>query len=192
MRVETSWAVITGYLRERCPDALAEVLPPATAAQLHRAEQAVGGPLPDELLRWWRLACGMDGFTSLFPQTHSPASVPAALDNRSVWQRAGHYALDDYATCAAAPAGTPCDGWWLPQWLPVARDIGGACLFVDLRPGVLHGCVGEYTKDRRRFDRPLWAGVGDMLADTAAAMQIGKRVRGLQIQADDYGIEWCW
>jgi cell wall assembly regulator SMI1 len=192
--VDESWAVITGLVRHRCPDILAQVRPPATPEWLCRAEEAVGGPLPADLARWWQLADGMDGHASLIPQAHTPLSIEAALSSRSSWLKVspgpGHHPSADAEGCANAPAGTPCEDTWLPQWLPIAADGGGTDLFVDLRPGPAHGCVGEYYSDGWEFDGPIWTSVAAMLADVAEAIRTDKPARGFRIWADEEGVDW--
>ena len=75
-------------------------------------------------------------------------------------------------------AGTVADIPWLPSWLPIADDIGGAYLFLDLREGPQHGCVGRMDKEEISFSRPVWSSVTEMLAEVADALVNGTDIDG--------------
>ena len=70
--------------------------------------------------------------------------------------------------------------------------MGGDSLFVDLRPGTAHGCVGEYTTDGWTFNGPRWPSVATMLADIAAAARVDRPVGGFHLWADDEGLDWTF
>ena len=76
------------------------------------------------------------------------------------------------------PAGTAADIPWLPSWLPIAHDLGGSYLFLDLREGPQHGCVGRSNKEDISFSGPVWPSVTVMLAETAGALVNGTDVGG--------------
>ncbi|GIJ54746.1 SMI1/KNR4 family protein [Virgisporangium aurantiacum] len=186
MRVDDSWSEITGHLERRCPAVARQVRAPASSESLRRAETAVGGPLPADLARWWRLADGMDGHHRLIPQLQTPMSVESALSSRRTWLDVSEHG----DTCAGGQAGSPVYGVWLPQWLPIASDHGGTELFVDLRPGPARGCVGEFYSDAWEFSAPRWRGVAAMLDEVAAAFRSDEPVHGFRIWIDDDGIAW--
>jgi hypothetical protein len=176
--VVESWGVITAFLEPH--GLLDRVGPPATPEDLTAAE--VAGPLPAELARWWSLTSGAG--LDLLPPGLSPYAVRTALAVRK-----SHLEIpapgDGYKESLAAPAGTPCRGWWLPQWLPIASDD----LFVDLRPGAARGCVGQATP-ALTFSGPRWISVGAMLLAVADAIRHHDPIDGLHLTADDAGVTW--
>ncbi|BCJ39563.1 hypothetical protein GCM10010168_92580 [Actinoplanes ianthinogenes] len=186
--------MITEFLGAHCPDVLARVHGPAGAVELRLVEQTVGRPLPDDLADWWRLADGMDGV--LIPMLFRPLSATGALGGYRTMIAAGSeapgYGGPSYREHLAAPAGTVCrHGFWLPQWLPIATDLGTHLLFVDLRPGPDFGCVSGID-EHREHDNRLWPDVAAMLAEVAAAMRDGTPVRGYLLEAGADGIRWGW
>jgi cell wall assembly regulator SMI1 len=192
--VDDAWSTITGHLERRCPGVARQVRAPAAPERLRQVEEAVGGPLPADLARWWRLADGMDGHAPLIPDRMTPLSVESALYTRRIWLEvsAGNPAgmPADSDSGADGPAGSPVYGIWLPRWLPVASDHGGAELFVDLRPGPARGCVGQFDSDSWEFREPRWGGVAAMLGDVAAAFASDEPVRGLRLWIDEHGVAW--
>lgn len=191
--VDESWAVLVAGLERYWPNVLARIRPPASPGDLRLAEETMGCPLPADLVRWWRLSDGMNGFAGLIPQSHTPFSVQEALGDRRVWlevsAHADRYEPDDLDECLAAPAGTGCSGWFLPQWLPIAGDGSGGTLFVDLRFGHAHGCVSRMTTGWSSSPA-LWTGVDAMLAEVAEAVRHDREVRGFRIWVDAEGIDW--
>ena len=176
--VVESWAVITAFLE---PHGLLDRLgPPATAEDLTAAE--VAGPLPAELSRWWSLSSGAG--LALLPPGSSPYAVRTALAVRK-----SHLEIPavgpGYEESLAAPAGTPCHGCWLPQWLPIATGD----VFVDLRAGAARGCVGRASPGVA-FHGPRWISVGAMLFAIAGAIRDNEPVDGLTIQASASGVTW--
>ncbi|BBH70068.1 hypothetical protein ACTI_67530 [Actinoplanes sp. OR16] len=194
MEIDESWRVILDHIGRRCPDVLDGIRPPAADADLRAAEEAVGGPLPDDLARWWRLADGARRGVAIMPQVYAPMSVADSLARRETWRdvsaELAHHDPDDRERCLREPAGSPCHGWWLPQWLPIGSDFGGDTLFVDLRPGPERGCVGEFHTDGWDYRRPLWPSVTVMLAEVAASARSGALVRGFRLRVDEDGVEW--
>ncbi|KAB2344291.1 SMI1/KNR4 family protein [Actinomadura rudentiformis] len=197
--VDESWDIIVDWLGHHSPPELALIRPPATQKDIRNAERIVGTAFPDDLVAWWRRTDGMADQGSLVPPFYSPYSVSAALDRRQVWMTAWNGVMEQanaqFAAYVAqedqAPAGTPCNGAWLPSWLPIAGDGGGNDLFVDLRPGPAHGCVREFLSDEGAGDTAWWDGVAAMLADIAAGLTRDVPVRGDRIWVDDDGtISW--
>ncbi|MGI5163825.1 SMI1/KNR4 family protein [Spirillospora sp. CA-253888] len=190
--VDESWDRITSWLAAHAPRAAARIGPPAGRAEIARAREAVGADLPPDLAAWWRRANGLTGSGPPFDLLpgHFPYTVDQALRSREIWLEAWPDAAVERDV--AAPAGAAA-GMWLPGWLPVANSGGGRDLFVDLRPGPLHGCV-------RRFDRvaadgeALWDGVAAMLADVARGLETGAMaVAGHEAEvvvADDGALYW--
>ncbi|GIM96237.1 SMI1/KNR4 family protein [Paractinoplanes toevensis] len=191
--VDESWAVLVAGLQRYCPEVLAWIRPAASPDDLRLAEETLGRPLPADLVRWWQLADGMTKHTSLIPQSYTPYSVREALSDRRTWlevsAHADRYEPDDYDECLAAPAGTGCSGWFLPQWLPVAGDDAGGTLFVDLRFGHANGCVSKMHTGWSSGPA-VWTGVGAMLEEVAEAVRRDRKVRGFRIWVDAQGVDW--
>jgi cell wall assembly regulator SMI1 len=80
---------------------------------------------------------------------------------------------EQVAEFMAQPAGTPCEGMYLPIWLPVAGSGMGLDLFVDLRRGPLRGCVMRFDRVGTAQLEPDWPSVAAMLADVAGAFEHG-------------------
>ncbi len=94
---------------------------------------------------------------------------------RDVAQEYGYEA--DLAEMDTEPAGTRAF-LFLPSWVPIADDTGGDLLFVDLRPGDLHGCVGRWWNDDG-FHGPdygthFWTSVAHMAQSIADALEAGR------------------
>jgi cell wall assembly regulator SMI1 len=89
---------------------------------------------------------------------------------------------EQVASLMAEPAGTPCEGMYLPVWLPIAGSGMGLDLFVDLRPGPLRGCVMRFDRVGTARSKPDWPSVAAMLAEVADALEHG------QIIGDDYPV----
>lgn len=178
--VELSWQRIRAWAERFTPAVAATFRPPATHDDLAAADDAMGIALPADLLAWWSL---MDGVTedaaragSLLPPFYDPYPVRAALASRQRWLRIWHEPnlsvdADHIAEMSAQPAGSECGFTWLPSWLPVAGDGGGDDLFVDLRPGPLHGCVMTFDKVEGANGGPQWTSVAAMLGDIADALE---------------------
>nr|MDT0660387.1 SMI1/KNR4 family protein [Micromonospora sp. DSM 115978] len=199
--VDQSWDLILNWLGRHSPAEAALIRPPADPRDIDAAAHAVDTGLPADLVAWWRRADGQDGKGQLLPPLYSPYAVRAALGSRDIWLTAWNPAAagpdpDRFAAWVAdldrAPAGTPCQGAWLPSWLPIAGDGGGNDLFVDLRSGPAHGCVREFRRHSGALDEVLWDSVAAMLAEVAVALRHGVPVRGdRQIWVYDDGTI-CW
>jgi cell wall assembly regulator SMI1 len=202
--VADSWARIRAWLGEHAPAVLELVNPPASEPDLFGVAEEIGAALPEELLDWWRIADGFSGHVGLIPSFFTPYSVEQALQIRQimleVWCDEATRVMplppgaQEYVDeQLAAPAGTPCPDVWLPVWLPIAGSGGGQDLFVDLRPGPLHGCVTRFDKVETAQTEPLWPGVGAMLASIADAFEQGSTTVGgflTTVEAVDGHIIW--
>ena len=71
------------------------------------------------------------------------------------------------------PAGTPSRPW-LDAFLPISDTGTDVDLVVDLRDGELNGCVGQYDAEAGGFTAPYWMSVGEMLADIADVLTLGR------------------
>jgi cell wall assembly regulator SMI1 len=180
--VTESWQAIVDWLAQHAPAMHATLRAPATEADLSRAQEESGTPLPDDLLEWWRLADGVNievgTAGTLIPPYFIPTQVGFALADRlarmEMWGDASAQALGDGARDPDLDAaGTQCIRGWLPKWLPIAYDRSGDDMFVDLRPGPQHGCVMEFNREGAGDQDPTWPSVRTMLADIARGLTTG-------------------
>ncbi|MCP2343182.1 SMI1/KNR4 family protein [Actinomadura rupiterrae] len=196
--VDESWDRIVAWLARHAPRSAELLGGPASAADLAEAQEAVGAELPGDLVHWWRRA---DGTTRpgrgrdlyLIPRFY-PCSIQHALRSRRIWWQVWHddtiergwLAEEDFVGAQAGPAGSKA-GMWLPGFLPIAGGVGGETLFVDLRTGPLHGCVREFDKVSTDLE-PRWAGIADMLAEVADALENDTPLDGLRPHVPQDGV----
>jgi cell wall assembly regulator SMI1 len=178
--VEEAWRQITDRLAREAPHMLNMINPPASEEEIASAEREMGMPLPDDVKTWWRLSNGVNrglrhGF--LIPPRFDPYPIAVALEARRMLISARRSAFpvpDDFfdryvAEQMQMPAGTPCIEPWLPAWLPIAGDVGGKHLFIDLRRGADRGCVMAFDRVEGTMNTPRWPSVLAMLTDIADA-----------------------
>ena len=79
----------------------------------------------------------------------------------------------DPAKAEADDAGTRAS-MFIPPFLPIAEDGSGDFLFVDLRAGRQHGCVGEYFKGEADWRPAIWPSVEALLDETLASLETGQ------------------
>ena len=72
------------------------------------------------------------------------------------------------ANASAQPAGTPAYSF-IEEYIPFA-GLDGYFWFVDTRPGPMHGCVTEYSRDSSDEDGPKWVSISAMLTDLADSL----------------------
>ncbi|TWD79642.1 cell wall assembly regulator SMI1 [Kribbella amoyensis] len=168
--VTQSWSQIVTWLEQNAPATAALINPPADPKTIRWLETAIGYSLPPDLSEYLRQADGtrhrwVQG--RLVPTLYNLVPCEDMLDIHKMWikisGRGPH--LGD-----ADPAGT-LSTEWLGAFLPIGESGTSVKLFVDLRPGDLHGCVGEYSPEDGGFHSvPWWPSVGVMLEDLAEAM----------------------
>jgi cell wall assembly regulator SMI1 len=166
--------------------------PPASDEAIKAVQQHIPVALPTDLCTWWSIC---DGFTSgtlvaLMPYIHTPVPTYKAVELRreclEIWTVAGepdededdHEDQDDHED-------EQSDEEWQAGafsftyrevFVPIAEDHCGDHLFVDLRPGPMHGCVSHWNHDQAFLDQPMWHSVAGMLADVASSMLTGTPV----------------
>jgi cell wall assembly regulator SMI1 len=167
--VEESWRRIAGWLGRHAPVTAAAIRPAARAAETFRVTDAVGRPLPEDLLRWWEL---MDGIADA--DYHAGTPIPPfylPLPVADVHERfASLSRFADQECCGAdgahaTTAGQPSFGFCTAT-VPICRDSGGDALVADLRDGTRRGCVMEWTAEGG-YRETAWTGTAAMLADVA-------------------------
>jgi cell wall assembly regulator SMI1 len=167
--VEESWRRITTWLTRHAPVTAAAIRPSAGAAEARRTGEAVGRPLPGDLLAWWGLMDGIGDadYRAGFPIPPFYLPLPVA----GVRERFAHLSrFADQGCCRAGSthataAGEPSFGFCTAT-VPICWDLGGDVLVVDLRDGARHGCVMEWMAEEG-YCETAWAGTAAMLADVA-------------------------
>ena len=171
--VEESWKRIVAWVAGSAPaTASSGRVRQRAGVRRPTARPTWSGPtdLPPDLAEWWRLA-GTDaaGFERLIPFEHTPLTLAAALEARrhrlDLHLRRGESIVD-------GEAGDPSRGFQ-SAFVPIAADGDGRYLFVDLRGGPLHGCVGEWDDTGGFVDVISWPSVAEMLGDIADALEHG-------------------
>lgn len=66
----------------------------------------------------------------------------------------------------------------LPAYLPISESVDGGRYYVDLRPGVHHGCVRWFSRDGADEGGPLWDSIATMLANVRTSVVTGTLIHG--------------
>lgn len=146
----------------------------ASAEQIERAMAATGRRWPAELREFFGLVNGIpaEQWVQLLP-----GDELFDLD-RVVHER--QLELDIWGplseemgleTDPDAQAGDPT-GTFLPEFIPFAGQ-DGYLLFVDTRPGDLHGCVSRFDKVDADDAGPSWRSLSAMLTDLTTSLRTG-------------------
>jgi cell wall assembly regulator SMI1 len=168
--VDESWTRIVAWLDDSGLSASDEKQLDPDAPGLADVERVLDRPLPPDLAEWWRLS-GADtsGLERLIPIEHTPLPIADALEARS---HRLNQALRHGESIVDGEAGDPSRGFH-SAFVPIAFDGHGRYLFVDLRGGPLHGCVGEWDDAGGFVDVISWPSVAEMLGDIADALEHG-------------------
>ena len=73
------------------------------------------------------------------------------------------------ASASAQPAGTPAYAF-IQEYIPFA-GLDGYFWFVGTRPGPMHGCVAEYSRESNDEAGPKWVSISAMLTDLAESLR---------------------
>jgi cell wall assembly regulator SMI1 len=153
---------------------------PADETALRAAQQDLGQVWSEDLLAMLRVSDGADrsSVAGVIPWGFMPSPIERI---RKDWRMMTDISrdvceADDLAVMEGQPAGTRAS-LFLSAWVPIADDGGGGWLFVDLRPGELQGCVGQFREDG--FHGPdygvhFWNNVVDMAQSLADALETGR------------------
>ncbi|MGS2618981.1 SMI1/KNR4 family protein [Micromonospora sp. LZ34] len=171
-QVSRSWHLIATWLAEHAPLTASEIRPPASPAAIEAVQRQLPVRLPADLVAWWE-AC--DGFTDgtccvLLPEIHVPLGTARVIEARQ--SQLDLMAKFGSPTLMTGQAGEFSSAFQ-DAFVPIAEDGCGQLLFVDLRPGPLHGCVSEWDHEQDFLDLPIWESVAAMLTDVAGALQSG-------------------
>ncbi|MBY8849741.1 SMI1/KNR4 family protein [Saccharothrix sp. MB29] len=153
------------WLDDHAPSTRAVFAPPEGPAAVEALVAATGLDPPDDLRAWWAVCGGTAdlAFAEVLPPFYTPLGPSDSLRS---WRLKERFWPGDPAT----EAGTPTTGFH-PRWLPIAFDGCGDALAVDLRPGVLSGCVVEWDREAGEMLKPQWTSIGEMLDGIATALE---------------------
>jgi cell wall assembly regulator SMI1 len=206
-QVEALWSGIVTWLHREAPATAGQLRPPATEAVIGEATRQLGRSLPDDLLQWWGLADGLapSAMDPLIPPLYTPVPVADALRIRQDWLR---LMRSEPEHDEPGEAGSPSHRFH-DLFLPIAVDHCGQAMFVDLRDGRWHGCIGVWDHESAWDNAVYWESVTDMLTDIrdglinrkpALVAYAGRRLRrfaGYQVEASiwrasvtDGEVEW--
>ncbi|XVU28334.1 SMI1/KNR4 family protein [Actinoplanes sp. CA-054009] len=179
--VEGSWHTIVGWLHAHAPTTAARIRPPAGDASLASLAAALGRPLPADLRRWWQLADGMTTgvLDPLIPPLYTPISVAEAIEHRQFAlslneELADADEDDDDDIDESADIAGASRYEFHPLFVPIAEDHCGQTMFVDLREGSQHGCIGVWDHESAWDDGVYWESLSDMLTDVRDALVHGR------------------
>jgi cell wall assembly regulator SMI1 len=198
MGVQDAWERIDRWLAGNAPRLRAGAGPSVSTSDIDAVVSELGLSLPYDLVSLWRKLDGVrtDLLQCLIPPGYEPLTAAGSL---RCWRRHRalqydwypvelHSQLDEFlARLAAAPAGScTTEQVWVSAWLPVASDVHGRCLVVDLRDGPRRGCVMRYAVDHG-CEGPLWPGVAAMLDDVALSLEDGVWAGEMYRKVDEHG-----
>ena len=169
--VTEQWERIEHWLRTHLSSV---VIAGAPAEAISRAVDATGVVWPDELTALFGHINGfpIEAWVPLFP-VHELFGLDRVIDERrlelEVW---GELDEEAGAEPSAGSAAGKVVETFLSEFVPFAgRD--GNLLFVDTRPGPLHGCVTEFDKVGADDGGPRWASVSALLTEVADSLYDG-------------------
>ncbi|MFD4468681.1 SMI1/KNR4 family protein [Rhodococcus sp. NPDC058505] len=173
--VRAQWDRVSSWLDRNLPAATPAGLtatPEAVAAAVTRT----GVAWPDELIDFVT-AARQDHPHRLFP-SHAVLSLDQMLDDHAmmvdIWSEID--ADEDGSEpgdgqVVSEQAGTPAFTF-IREYVPFA-GLDGYYLVVDTRPGPMHGCVLEFSRDGADEVGPRWKSVSAMLTDLADSLESG-------------------
>lgn len=175
--VAESWSSITNWLEGHLPTALEHLQPPASGSEISTLRAAVDRRLPSDLIAWLTLNNGFGwqaDFGRLIPFIYIPMGIDRMLRDREMLRTiTATVSPDRPLSDEQDPAGTR-SFHWLDAFLPIG-DAGTDChLFVDLREGEHHGCVGGFDNESDGSSIPEWFSITEMLADVADALTLNQ------------------
>ncbi|MCR3749913.1 SMI1/KNR4 family protein [Lentzea californiensis] len=197
--VSVSWGRIEEWCRHN--DIENTLRPPAHNAAIEAAEAEIGHRLPADLLESLRRHDGttFQPVTYLVPRRWILLPLEAMLEtwrwkNEQLAQRQAteidDFSDEDDEDWSDVEPGEEDAFWgWNPNWLPIALDGSGCHLVVELRPGALHGAIGQLDPE----SDPRFEGV-DTHSSTAALLDhTADALRGngaATARVQNNGIRW--
>lgn len=173
-----SWTFVVSWCRAHAPATSVRLQGPADDAKLTAAQAMTGLVWPEQLLAWLRLTDGvtLSWDAQLLPLGFAPLGVDEITGTwdsmRAIF--ASVFPAEQLATAESQPAGSEAAPF-LPSSLPVASNMCGDFLFVDLRRGPATGCIGHFFEGEGSMGRPPpWRDLAHMLEDLAASLRSGR------------------
>ncbi|WP_030705539.1 MULTISPECIES: SMI1/KNR4 family protein [unclassified Streptomyces] len=184
--IDESWARIENWLAEHAPQTYAALAPPADPVDIAELERVVGRPLlrplVASLLRHDGVLDRAEG--SLLPGHYRPIS---ARGTAAAW----HLLTAYHDACEAEERGEEVDHDFMklgssrilyghPQLIPVARDLGGAYIVLDHRPGIDRGRLhaAEPVEGVMRVSHEKWASLPLLMEAVATSMETSQPLNG--------------
>lgn len=184
--INESWTRIENWLAEHAPATYGALAPPADPADIAAVERVIGRPLLKPLvLSLLRHDGVLDRHRgSLLPGYYRPLS---AREMAASWRLLTPY----YDACEADERGEEVDHHFMeigcsgilyghPQLLPVARDLGGAHIVLDHRPGTDRGRVheAEPVEGVMRVSHEKWGSLPLLMEAIATCMEASQPLNG--------------
>jgi len=140
-----------------------------------RAERVTGQVWPEDLKAWLEVQGGRVeaemAKSALFPVAFMPLGAPAiAAEWRSLVDLWADQADSEVFSEATRNQAGDFAQVWIPQFVPVASEVFGSHLLVDLSGGPLHGCVCEWDGDQG-WQEVRWPSVAVMLDELLAGLE---------------------
>ncbi len=185
-----SWQRFEGWLSEHAPADAAWLLPPATAAEIHHLEEALGFPLhPDlkDLLKLHNGTSPRDGgadpgaFLFDFSPLTTEGIIAAHRDMLAVLESAREQDEEDLVLGIMVH----------PRWVPFGQDICGDIVFLDHREENA-GRIGTLSYGSPQY-QPLWPSMDAMWEQVYASLKAGAPLRPVNMKPsveDDGILRW--
>lgn len=189
MTTEDAWQRLVSWCQQNAPVTFGYLQPPAQPAALAAAEARFPRAWPDDLREWYRLQNGAAWESSNTPLPDwRILSLEQMIDSAEMY--AGFWDGDELAEADQDDAGAMA--WaFAPSFVPIADNIAACTLFVDTRPGPLHGCVHDWDRDEGALsEQPKWDSVTSMLEDVASALEEGRDCDGWRPTVVDGVLAW--
>lgn len=136
--MKTIWKRIEFCLATKGPEILKNLQPGATDEAIKTAEKFMQIEFPEDVKSYYSLHNGQFGEkNSLLPYWNF-LSLEAMMKEWESWKKLldeGDFNEEDGTDFGCASDGQiRTEFWWNPQWIPIASDLGGDNLCLDLDP----------------------------------------------------------
>ncbi|MCC3406255.1 MAG: SMI1/KNR4 family protein [Microcoleus sp. PH2017_10_PVI_O_A] len=144
--MKTIWNRIDSWLAANGQEILNNLQPGATDEAIKTAEKFLQIQFPDDVKSSFRIHNGQfEKRYSLMPGWQF-LSLEKVIGEWETWKElleAGDFNDEDGNDCGCASDGLiRTELWWNPKWIPIASDLGGDSICLDLEPA-LTGQVGQ-------------------------------------------------
>ncbi|TDC30299.1 SMI1/KNR4 family protein [Micromonospora sp. 15K316] len=177
--VEESWRRIATWLARHAPVTAAAIRPSAGTAETRLTQEAIGRPLPDDLVAWWAVMDGIDDADyragSPIPPFYLPLPVAGVRERFADLSRFADQDCCGPGGAHATMAGETSFGFCTAT-VPICWALSGDVLVVDLRDGPRHGCMMQWMAEEG-YDETGWSGTAAMLADVTVRLDDPTRTK---------------